>query len=106
MYCSVLFAKFKSIVKSQHRHAGIKINNYYVSLNKYHLLIVWVYIHATHLQYNCVLTSIGFSVLHLAIVKHRNECAKLLITELGVKAVSSLNESGVTAAHIAASAGT
>lgn len=48
---------------------------------------------------------IGFSVLHLAIVKHRNECAKLLISELGPKAVSSLNESGVTAAHIAASAG-
>lgn len=47
----------------------------------------------------------GFSVLHLAIVKRRNECAKLLINELGPKAVSSLNESGVTAAHIAASAG-
>ena len=48
----------------------------------------------------------GFSVLHLAIVKHRNECAKLVISELGSKAVNALNESGVTAVHIAASAGT
>ena len=48
----------------------------------------------------------GFSALHLAILKHRNECAKLLISELGAKAVNALNESGVTAVHLAASAGT
>ena len=47
----------------------------------------------------------GFSALHLAILKHRNECAKLLISELGAKAVNTLNESGVTSVHLAASAG-
>lgn len=47
----------------------------------------------------------GFSALHLAILKHRNECAKLLISDLGAKAVNALNESGVTAVHLAASAG-
>lgn len=47
----------------------------------------------------------GLSVLHLAIMKHRNECAKLVISELGPKAVSTLNQSGVTAVHLAASAG-
>lgn len=44
-------------------------------------------------------------MLHLAIVKHRNECAKVVISELGSRAVNALNESGVTAVHIAASAG-
>lgn len=44
-------------------------------------------------------------MLHLAIVKHRNECAKMLINELGSKAINALNDSGVTAAHISASAG-
>ena len=48
----------------------------------------------------------GFTILNLAIMKHRNECAKLLISELGSKAVNALNESGVTAVHLAASAGT
>ena len=48
---------------------------------------------------------IGFTALHLAIVKYRNECAKVLITELGTKGVGALNESGITAAHVAASAG-
>ncbi len=38
-------------------------------------------------------------------MKHKNECAKLLISELGSKATNALNDSGVTAAHISASAG-
>lgn len=47
----------------------------------------------------------GFTALHLAIVKSRNEVAKLLISELGVKGMGIVNESGITAAHVAASAG-
>ena len=57
------------------------------------------------LSHSHVIFVAGFSVLHLAIVKLQNECAKLIITELGAKAVNALNESGVTAVHIAASAG-
>ena len=47
----------------------------------------------------------GFTALHLAIVKYRNECAKMLISELGTKSVCAINESGITAAHVASSAG-
>lgn len=47
----------------------------------------------------------GFTALHLAIVKYRNDSAKLLISELGTKAVMAVNESGITAAHVASSAG-
>ena len=47
----------------------------------------------------------GFTALHLAIVKSRNEVSKLLINELGVKGVGAVNESGITAAHVAASSG-
>ena len=47
----------------------------------------------------------GFTPLHLAVVKYRNECAKVLIAELGTKSLSSANESGITTAHVAASAG-
>lgn len=47
----------------------------------------------------------GFTALHLSIVKSRNEVAKLLISELGVKGMGAVNESGITAAHVAASAG-
>lgn len=54
---------------------------------------------------NFVHITSGFTALHLAIVKYRNECAKVLIAELGAKGVGALNESGITAAHVAASAG-
>ena len=46
-----------------------------------------------------------FTVLYLAIVKQCNDCAKYLISQLGAKGVGQFNESGVTASHIAASAG-
>ncbi len=49
--------------------------------------------------------ALGYTALHLAIVKFRNDCAKLLIAELGVKGVGTINESGITAAHVAASSG-
>ncbi len=48
---------------------------------------------------------LGYTALHLAIVKFRNDSAKLLISELGAKGVGSVNESGITAAHVAASSG-
>lgn len=48
----------------------------------------------------------GFTPLHLAIVKSRNEVAKLLISELGAKGMGAVTESGITAAHVAASSGT
>lgn len=57
------------------------------------------------IESNTISLSAGFSALHLAILKHKNECAKLLISELGPKAVNALNESGVTSVHLAASAG-
>ena len=38
-------------------------------------------------------------------MKLSNDCAKLLIAELGSKGVGPLSESGVTAAHVAASSG-
>ena len=38
-------------------------------------------------------------------MKYRNDSAKLLISELGTKAVMAVNESGITAAHVASSAG-
>ena len=41
----------------------------------------------------------------MAIHKHQNNCAKILIEELGAKAVNAINETGITAAHVAASAG-
>ena len=47
----------------------------------------------------------GFTALHLAIVKYRNECARLLISELGARSVCAVNDSGITAAHVASSAG-
>ena len=47
----------------------------------------------------------GFTPLHLAVVKYRNDCAKVLIAELGVRGVGVINESGITAAHVAASSG-
>ena len=47
----------------------------------------------------------GFTPLHLAIVKSRNEAAKILMSELGVRGMGAVNESGITAAHVAASAG-
>ena len=50
-------------------------------------------------------TPSGFTALHLAIVKSRNEVAKMLMSELGAKAVGAVGESGITAAHVAASAG-
>ena len=50
-------------------------------------------------------TCLGFTPLHLAIVKSRNEMAKILISELGVRGIGAVNESGITAAHVAASAG-
>lgn len=53
----------------------------------------------------CILYFAGFTALHLSIVKSRNEVAKLLISELGVKGMGAVNESGITAAHVAASAG-
>ena len=46
-----------------------------------------------------------FTVLYLAILKQCNDCAKYLISQLGAKGVGPFNESGVTASHIAASAG-
>ena len=52
-----------------------------------------------------LLHPLGFTPLHLAIVKQRNDSARLLIAELGLKSVGAVNESGVTAAHVAASAG-
>ena len=48
----------------------------------------------------------GFTALHLAIVKSRNEVAKMLMSELGAKATGAVGESGITAAHVAASSGT
>lgn len=51
-------------------------------------------------------THSGFTALHLAIVKSRNEVAKMLMSELGAKGVGAVGESGITAAHVAASAGT
>ena len=47
----------------------------------------------------------GFTTLHLAIVKSRNEVAKMLISELGAKGMGAVNESGITATHVAASSG-
>ncbi len=48
---------------------------------------------------------VEFTVLYLAILKQCNDCAKYLISQLGAKGVGQFNESGVTASHIAASAG-
>ena len=53
--------------------------------------------------FDCIST--GFTALHLAIVKSRNEVAKLLISELGAKGVGSVSDTGITAAHVAASSG-
>lgn len=68
---------------------------------------VCIYLHSLKFKQliNTMSLSAGFSALHLAILKHRNECAKLLIAELGAKSVNALNESGVTSVHLAASAG-
>ncbi|CAI8043204.1 Espin, partial [Geodia barretti] len=52
-----------------------------------------------------VLNYAGFTTLHLAIVKSRNEVAKLLISELGAKGMGAVSETGITAAHVAASSG-
>ena len=38
-------------------------------------------------------------------MKYRNDSAKMLISELGAKGVGVINESGITAAHVAASSG-
>ena len=46
-----------------------------------------------------------FTVLYLAILKQCNDCVKYLISQFGAKGVGPFNESGVTASHIAASAG-
>lgn len=51
------------------------------------------------------LSLLEFTVLYLAILKQCNDCAKYLISQLGAKGVGPFNDSGVTAAHIAASAG-
>ena len=61
---------------------------------------IHTYIHDTYIH-----TQTGFTALHLAIVKSRNDAAKLLINELGAKGVAAANESGITAAHVAASSG-
>ena len=41
----------------------------------------------------------------LAIKKFHNDCVSMLVDELGQKAVNSINESGITAAHMAAATG-
>ena len=41
----------------------------------------------------------------LAIKKFHNDCVGMLMDELGQKAVNSINESGITAAHMAAATG-
>ena len=48
---------------------------------------------------------IGFTPLLLAIKKRSNNTAKLLISELGSKAVYGFSVSGINAAHMAASTG-
>ena len=42
----------------------------------------------------------------LAIKKFHNNCVSMLMDEFGQKAVNSINESGITAAHMAAATGT
>ena len=63
-----------------------------------------------HFLYNLLIlfthTNIsGFTALHLAIVKSRNDVAKMLISELGAKAMGPVTENGINAAHVAASSG-
>lgn len=41
----------------------------------------------------------------MAIVKSRNDVAKLLISELGPKGMGAVADTGITAAHVAASSG-
>lgn len=48
---------------------------------------------------------IGFTCLLLAVHKHQNVAAKILIEELGVRSVSAINDTGINCAHVAASAG-
>jgi len=46
-----------------------------------------------------------FTALHLAIIRHHNHIVRYLISKLGNRAIGSVNESGVNAAHVAASVG-
>lgn len=52
-----------------------------------------------------MLSRAEYTVLYLAILKQCNDCAKYLISQFGARGVGPFNESGVTASHIAASAG-
>ena len=52
-----------------------------------------------------IITNTGFTCLLLSISKQQNKIVKLLLAELGIKAADSINISGITAAHVAASSG-
>ena len=80
-----------------------EINALATAVDKSGMLHYWVINHdyGKTIEFLCT----EFTVLYLAILKQCNDCAKYLISQLGAKGVGQFNESGVTASHIAASAG-
>ncbi len=55
--------------------------------------------------FNSSCVNIGFTSLLLAIHKHQTTSAKILIDELGIRAVSAIIDTGINSAHVAATAG-
>lgn len=82
-----------------------EINALATAVDKSGTLCNWINAVSDKIDSILLLFVTEFTVLYLAILKQCNDCAKYLISQLGVKAVGQFNESGVTASHIAASAG-